>query len=218
MMEIEQWIEQVERKLSFQLYHLDFQKPKLSLYESISSILTKQTPKGIVEFEEQKRVKAEKKAEEVDRIKRQLQDAIRRAEEEPAPAVDEYGVNSVNFWFFKGYVYSIENIRRHQHYSQEQIQLLILEFFDKERRKFEKLMHLYKSDTTQLKPYRRERIPEHVRIAVWRRDGGKCAHCSSREKLEYDHIVPISKGGGNTERNIELLCERCNREKSNRIQ
>ena len=64
----------------------------------------------------------------------------------------------------------------------------------------------------------RERIPEEVRIAVWRRDGGKCARCGSRERLEYNHIVPVSKGGSNTARNIELLCESCNRKKSNNIE
>jgi len=64
----------------------------------------------------------------------------------------------------------------------------------------------------------RERIPEDVRITVWRRDNGKCVKCSSRKNLEYDHIIPISKGGSNTVRNIELLCEKCNREKRDNIQ
>jgi len=41
--------------------------------------------------------------------------------------------------------------------------------------------------------------------------------CESKEKLEYDHIIPISKGGSNTERNVQLLCEKCNREKSAKI-
>ncbi|MDD5617462.1 MAG: HNH endonuclease signature motif containing protein [Candidatus Omnitrophica bacterium] len=63
----------------------------------------------------------------------------------------------------------------------------------------------------------RERIPERIKYAVWRRDKGRCAECGSREKLEYDHIIPISKGGSNTIRNIELLCESCNRKKSSRI-
>jgi HNH endonuclease len=63
----------------------------------------------------------------------------------------------------------------------------------------------------------RERIPPEVRRAVWIRDQGKCARCGSRERLEYDHIVPVSRGGSNTERNIELLCEFHNRVKSNTI-
>jgi 5-methylcytosine-specific restriction endonuclease McrA len=63
----------------------------------------------------------------------------------------------------------------------------------------------------------RERVPEAVRHEVWRRDEGKCVRCSSREKLEFDHIIPISKGGSNTARNIELLCEKCNRTKGDKI-
>jgi hypothetical protein len=59
----------------------------------------------------------------------------------------------------------------------------------------------------------RTRIPLHVRDAVWRRDGGRCTKCGDRERLEFDHIIPVSKGGSNTERNLELLCESCNRAK-----
>ena len=61
-------------------------------------------------------------------------------------------------------------------------------------------------------------IPSEVRREVWRRDGGKCVKCGSRVKLEYDHIIPVSKGGSNTARNIELLCEVCNRAKRASIQ
>jgi len=60
-------------------------------------------------------------------------------------------------------------------------------------------------------------IPPAVKLSVWRRDQGKCVQCESKEKLEYDHIIPISKGGSNTERNVQLLCEKCNREKSAKI-
>lgn len=64
----------------------------------------------------------------------------------------------------------------------------------------------------------RKPIPAEVRREVWRRDGGACVKCGSRRNLEYDHIVPVSKGGSNTARNIELLCETCNRSKSDSIQ
>ena len=59
----------------------------------------------------------------------------------------------------------------------------------------------------------REYIPSDVKIFVWRRDEGRCVECNSREHLEYDHIIPIAKGGSNTARNLQLLCERCNRKK-----
>jgi len=59
----------------------------------------------------------------------------------------------------------------------------------------------------------RQRIPDDVKRFVWQRDGGRCVKCGSRENLEFDHIIPISKGGSNTARNIQLLCARCNRAK-----
>jgi hypothetical protein len=64
---------------------------------------------------------------------------------------------------------------------------------------------------------RREAIPRLVQREVWQRDGGRCVECNSRERLCFDHIVPFSKGGGNSVRNLQLLCEPCNLSKSNRI-
>ena len=65
---------------------------------------------------------------------------------------------------------------------------------------------------------KRNHIPTHVKREVWRRDQGKCAYCGSQERLEFDHIIPVSKGGSNTARNVQLLCEKCNRSKSNKIE
>ena len=39
----------------------------------------------------------------------------------------------------------------------------------------------------------------------------------SRERLEFDHIIPVSEGGLNSARNMELRCESCNRSKRARI-
>lgn len=64
---------------------------------------------------------------------------------------------------------------------------------------------------------KREPIPQEILDKVWNRDGGKCVKCGSQEKIEFDHIIPFSRGGSNTYRNIQILCEKCNREKSNKI-
>lgn len=61
------------------------------------------------------------------------------------------------------------------------------------------------------------RISQQVMDKVWNRDNGRCVSCGSNQKLEFDHIIPFSKGGSNTYRNIQLLCESCNRQKSNKI-
>ncbi len=64
---------------------------------------------------------------------------------------------------------------------------------------------------------RSRKISQKVKNEVWRRDSGRCVGCGSRVNLEYDHIIPFSKGGSNTARNIELLCEKCNRSKHDKI-
>ena len=56
-------------------------------------------------------------------------------------------------------------------------------------------------------------IPKDVQMFVWQRDGGHCVQCGSNENLEFDHIIPVSMGGSSTARNIQLLCESCNRSK-----
>lgn len=60
----------------------------------------------------------------------------------------------------------------------------------------------------------RQPIPEAVRSEVWRRDGGGCVKCESREQLEFDHIIPVSRGGATSVRNLQLLCKQCNRMKA----
>ena len=65
--------------------------------------------------------------------------------------------------------------------------------------------------------FKSRRISQEVKDAVWNRDKGKCVECGSNEKLEFDHIIPFSKGGSNTYRNLQLLCENCNRTKSDKI-
>jgi hypothetical protein len=50
-----------------------------------------------------------------------------------------------------------------------------------------------------------------VRMHVWWRDQGRCVQCGEREGVWFDYIIPASEGGGNTERNIRLMCDRCKR-------
>lgn len=59
----------------------------------------------------------------------------------------------------------------------------------------------------------RKAIPDDVKVFVWQRDGGVCVKCGSNRNLEFDHIIPVASGGANTARNLQILCESCNREK-----
>jgi hypothetical protein len=60
---------------------------------------------------------------------------------------------------------------------------------------------------------RRPVIPRSVRLEVFRRDGGRCTECGSGFELQYDHVIPLSLGGGGTAENLQLLCGDCNRRK-----
>jgi hypothetical protein len=56
-------------------------------------------------------------------------------------------------------------------------------------------------------------IPAEVRREVWIRDGGRCqwptadgGTCGSTCRVQYDHLVPIARGGASTVGNVRLLC------------
>lgn len=104
-------------------------------------------------------------------------------------------------------------------HSLDEKKLLIKENYFKHEKKFQKLqkeISLYEKFEFK-NELLREPIPEDVKFTVWKRDKGKCVKCGSNNKLEFDHIIPFSKGGSSTERNIQILCEKCNSEKSDKI-
>jgi hypothetical protein len=116
------------------------------------------------------------------------------------------------FWAYRG---TVVQVTGGNELSLEEIRLKIKhavlrhdKAFERMRREIEALENIEQADIA-----RRERIPDSVRLFVWQRDQGKCVKCGGAEKLEFDHIIPIAKGGSNTERNIQLLCEQCNRAK-----
>lgn len=61
-------------------------------------------------------------------------------------------------------------------------------------------------------------IPGKVKLAVFKRDEGKCTKCGSKDNLHFDHILPYSRGGTSLrEENIQLLCARHNLQKSAKL-
>lgn len=55
-----------------------------------------------------------------------------------------------------------------------------------------------------------------TRIELFKKAKHKCQACGSTEKLEVDHILPISKGGDSRIENLQILCRSCNRKKRSR--
>jgi 5-methylcytosine-specific restriction endonuclease McrA len=60
-------------------------------------------------------------------------------------------------------------------------------------------------------------IGPDTRRFVWARDGGRCRHCATDQDLQFDHIIPRSRGGSGVAANVELLCRTCNQRKSARL-
>jgi hypothetical protein len=61
----------------------------------------------------------------------------------------------------------------------------------------------------------RRAIKSSVREKVL--SSGECVICGSKNDLQVDHIIPVSKGGTNDIKNLQPLCGSCNRKKGAKI-
>lgn len=70
-------------------------------------------------------------------------------------------------------------------------------------------------------------LPEWLKRAVYYRDKGRCQHCgkdlsgllkiAEDGELQFDHVIPLENGGTNDSTNFQLLCRKCNLEKSGQL-
>jgi 5-methylcytosine-specific restriction endonuclease McrA len=60
-------------------------------------------------------------------------------------------------------------------------------------------------------------IDPQTKYDVMVRDKKECVYCGSKENIEFDHVIPVAKGGSNSVSNIQLLCRSCNRHKSQNV-
>jgi hypothetical protein len=75
------------------------------------------------------------------------------------------------------------------------------------------------TESKELRKHSRS-IPRDVMIKVVRRDGQICQKCNNPvrdNEIEFDHIIPFSKGGQSTTDNLRLIHKKCNRKKSNSL-
>jgi len=132
------------------------------------------------------------------------QEYLERQNSEPMPLLD--------WWSYRAVVLRVglANIR-----NRDELVLLIKQYVLRRDRNVERIRRQVETleNYVMLEGSAREPIPEDVRMFVWRRDNGQCVRCGSRERLEFDHIIPVIAGGSSTERNVQLLCESCNRSK-----
>jgi hypothetical protein len=116
------------------------------------------------------------------------------------------------FWWYDDAIYWTNN----WDYDSEDVKALL---FARERQHQRQLEHAHALMAAATSPAARKRdpIPKDVKLAVWKRDEGKCVECGSDFDLQYDHIIPFVMGGADTVENLQLLCARCNQRKGGRI-
>lgn len=56
---------------------------------------------------------------------------------------------------------------------------------------------------------------EQLRLEILARDSYKCRYCGGRAS-QVDHVVPVSRGGGEEDGNLVAACGPCNRSKGGR--
>lgn len=54
------------------------------------------------------------------------------------------------------------------------------------------------------------------RKRIYKRDDNQCVYCGSKKHLTIDHVIPKSRGGDNTWKNLVTCCLSCNLKKGNK--
>lgn len=129
--------------------------------------------------------------------------AARAQRHEPIPLLEEAGRR---WWWYRDRFYWED-----EGYGAEDVVALVAE---RERRSRRRLDRAHAAlDQERASSARREPLARDLRLAVWRRDRGRCRECGSGFDLQYDHVIPLALGGATSVENLQLLCGDCNRAK-----
>jgi Zn ribbon nucleic-acid-binding protein len=140
-------------------------------------------------------------------LNRAAYDALmRRQSDEPVQVLDDRERRR-NCWLFRNEFYWDDDA-----YDANQVKALVLQRLSQKDRRLKQALALMEQAEAMVAGARPP-IPDDVRVFVWQRDRGSCVACGSHERLEFDHVIPVALGGSNTARNLQLLCETCNRQK-----
>ena len=134
---------------------------------------------------------------------------------EPRLIPEFFAIGHANFWCYRDMVLRLESKEPESIRDRTSDVLAIKHFVLRRERQYERVRREVEAleNIEKLQGATREPIPDSVRLFVWQRDRGQCVKCGSQQRLEFDHIIPVVKGGSSSERNVQLLCETCNRSK-----
>ncbi len=134
-------------------------------------------------------------------------DEYKKGKSRPEP-VKVYEKILSGVWSLKGFFDLIDY--KIVHDGNRNVYRFILKLSDKQ---------IDESGRAEIQPEHTRVIPTEVKKEVWKRDGGKCVICGDTKNLHFDHDLPFSKGGTSlTAKNVRLLCQKHNLEKSDKIE
>ena len=78
------------------------------------------------------------------------------------------------------------------------------------------VMLLTRTNERRIRPTERVNWPKGLKRRLMRRQDNTCVYCGHRRiapSMDIDHIIPVVRGGSNSESNLQVICRRCNQRK-----
>jgi hypothetical protein len=118
-------------------------------------------------------------------------------------------------------IYRFEALKKNYHALVEKTQTTLPDLIDMMMEDFE-LPYRFKDVAQVVRnlQIKKPKIPAQLRMRVIERDNATCQICGAKGpdvRLHVDHIIPVSRGGLTEERNLRMLCEKCNLGKSDKV-
>lgn len=122
-------------------------------------------------------------------------------------------------WLFRDVIYSAARTPRGREVEEVILRIKALHFQEDDalKRLREQVANFEAVEENSKSSKSRKPITDDVKLFAWSRDGGACVKCGATSDLHFDHIIPLSRGGGDHAENIQLLCRTCNLTKSDHL-
>ena len=129
-----------------------------------------------------------------------------------------FGTNIIQrLWFYSNFLlYVNRQCRSEKDYEHIKLKVEehVLERGDEYQKLVNKIDRLRQISSNRLQ-INRKQVSDHVLAFVLQRDLNKCVLCGDDSNLQFDHILPVSKGGNNEPENLRILCRQCNQSRGN---
>ena len=120
-------------------------------------------------------------------------------------------------WFYSGFLLYVNRqcrSERDYEYIKLKVEEHVLERGDEYQKLIDKISRLRQISKNR-QQITRKQISDNILAFVLLRDLSKCVLCGDDRNLQFDHILPVSRGGNNEPENLRILCRQCNLSRGN---